>query len=52
MCPRAEAQRGHTYIHHTAHIVNKAKTQFVEHQAGHIYTPQPELEPQAIFNPL
>jgi hypothetical protein len=30
--------------------VNKAKTHFVKHQREHIFTPQPELESQAIFS--
>jgi len=51
MCPRVETQRGDTYIHHTALLVKKAKTHFIERQGGHICTPQPELEPQAIFSP-
>jgi len=30
--------------------VNKAKTHFVKHQQGNIFTPQPELELQAIVS--
>jgi hypothetical protein len=50
MCPRVETQRGDTNTHRTALIVNKAKTHFVKHQGGHIFTPQPELELQAMFS--
>jgi len=50
MCPRVEAQRGDTNTHPTALIVNKAKTHFVKHQRGQIFTPQPELESRAIFS--
>ena len=50
MCPRVEAQRRDTNTHCTALIVNKAKTHFAKHQRGHIFTPQPELELQAIFS--
>jgi len=49
MCPRVEIQKGDTNTHCTALIVNKAKTYFVKHQRGHIFTSQPELELQAIF---
>jgi len=43
MCPRVEALRGDINIHPTALLVNKAKTHFVKHQRGHIFTPQPEV---------
>jgi len=52
MCPRDNAQRGDTYIHHTALIVNKTTTNFIEHQEVHVCTLQPELETQAMFSPL
>jgi hypothetical protein len=50
MCPRVEAQKGDTDIHHTAVIVQKAKSHFIERQGGHSCTPQPQLEPGAIFS--
>ena len=50
MCPRVEAQRGDNNAHCPALIVNKAKTHFVKHHRGHIFTPKPELESWAIFS--
>jgi len=51
MCLRVEALREDTNTHRTALIVNKAKTHFVKHRRGYIFTPQQELELWAIFSP-